>query len=473
MVQDHFNNHRVIEIINKLDTQSRQNLHMLLCSSYFNRRKNIVILFEIIDKHIALNKSESLFYKKTHKLIYPNKPYIKQDVTRLLSNLNKLVEKFLIMENTMSDNFNFEVLLMQSVKDIHPEYLEKIILKLENSAEIKDASNLYNKFIIESAKCHIKSRKDNRIGDVNYMNTFSALEEFYAYNSLKLNCFMLNRSLAINISYQNLVNLDICNKYSDNVSIKCFLLAYESLLDMRSEVKYRELKEFIYAQHNRLNKEDVNVLLTILENITHIVVKGEEHYYSMLFELYEFQEKNQSDELLKGIHYHLFKNFVVVALKINQTKWVEKILEKYQNTIVPTEHSNEILSFCRASLHFAKKSFDEALLIINNVKFDDIYLKLALKRMYLKIYYELNEHITLTSAINSYRVYLSRENKIKQGKKSEERLFSNIIDKLYRMRVDPNTTLKNLEKFRQTILPNTLEYNWLQEKVLEQINLYQ
>ena len=85
--------------------------------------------------------------------------------------------------------------------------------------------------------------------------------------------------------------------------------------------------------------------------------------------------------------------------------------------------------------------------------------------MYLKIYYEKGEFNALDSSINSYRVYLSREDSIPDDKLKKEKVFVNTIQRMMKLKLERKEG--EFQVFWDKIkFESMVDKQWIEEKLL-------
>ncbi|MCP4438685.1 MAG: hypothetical protein GY810_07045 [Aureispira sp.] len=135
---------------------------------------------------------------------------------------------------------------------------------------------------------------------------------------------------------------------------------------------------------------------------------GQENYLEQVFELY--QQALQQNILIQNglLSTFSFKNIVGIALKLNQVDWTAQFIEKYKIKL-PTKHQVVYLNYGLSKLHFHKKNYAEALELLQEVDYKDLFLNISAKVMQLKIYYEQGAYDALDSFLDSFKVFLHRK----------------------------------------------------------------
>jgi hypothetical protein len=75
------------------------------------------------------------------------------------------------------------------------------------------------------------------------------------------------------------------------------------------------------------------------------------------------------------------------------------------------------------------KNFEEALVLLSRIKFDELYLKYDSKVLQLMIYYEMDAQESLISSMEAFRQFLSNNKLLPDNKKELYSNFYNTFNK--------------------------------------------
>ena len=162
----------------------------------------------------------------------------------------------------------------------------------------------------------------------------------------------------------------------------------------------------------------------------------------------------------------IFKNIVTVALRLGHLDWTETFLEKNKDKIAPEyEGREDVYSYSLAQLYFKQKKYDDVLGLLNQTVFNDIYTKMDVRRMYMKVYYEMEYSDMFEDMVNSFRSFLHESQHVIPAVHIQaHRDFVNVAYNTYRtMKKDKERIEKITEQIAGIqILP---EKTWLLEKL--------
>jgi len=160
-------------------------------------------------------------------------------------------------------------------------------------------------------------------------------------------------------------------------------------------------------------------------------------------------------------------NFIIIfqtALQLNESGWAAEFLRKYGEQISP-EYSEDMTAYSFAELFFNKKQFERSLASLSKVKLKLFRLKMPVKVLMLKLYYELNYIEEAYSLIDSFSHFLTSNKKIRKNEVNNHLKFLNFYRELLKAKAASgnsriNKGLKN-ELLDASLLPHKA---WLIEK---------
>ena len=464
-------NLKALQIISTFTSDECKDFKKFLQSPYHNSRKNLIDLFSFIQKNENNWTNPNFSYENIFKLLHPNQKFDKTAVTKAFSALYKLLETYILIKKNVSDELSENIQLLGYYNQFNLDELYKDKEKeLEKAlGDSNKSSDYLTHLLFEIEKCSYASTKDKRVGDINYHNASFKLDTFFFYTKLKLACLMLNRSLIVAVKYEyklieETLSQELVTQLNSKV-IHFYYLAYQLLRQPNSAALYEKLKYELMIHGNELETTDLSLLYTFLENCTSSVYTNMKAFYTNLFDIYLQQIQNKTIYYFDHLHRSVLKNIIKVALKLGKNDWAELFLKNHRYLIIPEQNAEEIYYFCLSEIYFSQKKYDETLVSLAKVKPEDIFIKLSLKRMYLKIYYEKGEFNALDSGINSYRVYLSREDSIPEEKLKKEKTFVNSIQKMMKLKLERKDA--EFPLFWDKIKAESIvDKQWMEEKLL-------
>ena len=433
---------KAIKIISILSDEQVKRFSLFLHSPYLNNRTILIDLFNYILNSPDL-KDEKIFSlaqmkkRKLNSKLLENKYLIK-----MANFLYKELESFLIIESIKNDPITMDLKLLRfyndnHLDDLYTETLKNTATKLEAKV---NTSSIH--FFIHENKSNFLSKQDTRKGDINYLDTFNSLQLFYYYNMLKISCLMLNRRLIVTFNYdQSFIHNDINKNLIDSFktpSISLFYKLYIFLKDTFTITTYNTILLFLKDNLKFINDEDLGIAYTILSNATKHIFLEKHIYYNELFDLYKLQIDNNTIYSNDKIRVSILKNIIALAIHKKDFEWAITFLKNHEDRIIPTDIATESYFYLLSEIYFAKKDFNKSLEYLSKTKGIDNLIKIAIKRLYLKIFFEQNVQNAFDSFSKTYKVFLSRDESLTAEKLESEKKFVNNFISLNKYKLEKN-----------------------------------
>lgn len=432
-----------IRILKGFNEDQIKSFHSFLCSPYQNNRKILIELFDYIITYKP-EFNEIMFEPNIlKKSKIDSKLHDNRYLTKMMSFLYKELESFIVSEDIKNDPLQSDLRLLKYYNynhfdDLYEDTIKDTLVQLDNKMKTSSIN-----FFINENLCSFQSKHDTRKGDINYIPTIQSLNLFYYYNSLRIYCLMLNRALIVTQNYTDIIEKfpihDETLKSLDNVSIKLYYMLFNLISKNKSKESFYEILHLLETNTNSILSEDVGIVYTILSNLSKQIFKDKkEEYYSVLFKIYKNQIEKKTIYINSKLQISYLKNAIILALHNNEFEWSLDFLEQNKNQIIPEEKDHVSYFYLLSEIYFAKKDYNLALENLAKTKSSDNLIKLAIKRLYLKIFLEIEEVDTFDSFTNSYKVFLSRIDSLTVEKKEAEKNFVNSMILLNRYKLEKN-----------------------------------
>ena len=442
-----------IIIIKKLNEEKLKSFENYLASTYFNNRKNILKLYLVLRLYAPnYNIKINTFYEENSTKL--DKQFSEEKyLIKIFSFLYKELENFIIVEEHKKDIIASKIKLLkyynaQNINNLYKESLKDIVVDINNSTS-EDA--FLHKFYLNELECNFQSKNDLRKGDINYFNTLNALDEFYYYQKYRLLCAAENRNKFIpnKISNNSKNNLEIPSaEILNNIVIKIYYHLYLLLTnDQTTEDDFYNVYNLLDNSISKIPIEDISIIYGLLTNCTKVIFKEKDKYYFILLDIYKKQINLGSIYDNNKIHISNLNNVVKLSILNDDIEWGIDFLEANKNKITPDENQLESFYYLIGELYFAQKKYDLALENLAKSKSTDNLVKLSIKRLYLKIFFEKREINTFDSFAISYKTYISREKSLLDNRKEVERKFVNYFILINKYLINKNKNkLKSLKQ---------------------------
>lgn len=367
--------------------------------SKYSNSKLLIKLILFLEKHdFTFNNTE------LHEYLY-NTPTLNINNLRQLFNRLKIeTNKF----NAQHLNLNKTILLNEYYKNNQIDALLKNTNKILYRTADK-STDLSSDQIALEYYISLDTRKSNR-GLENMEEISNKLDEHYLIEKLKIICAAYTSKNILQSNYQIKGIYYIEELITHFINNPLLQLWHQALLIVRDKNldAYFKIKLFFNAKRN-IDTEEKKQLITILINfcIANINI-GMLDWFKELYEIYQLQIKQEAFyNQQKFMEYATYKNIITTALYQKEYVWTQKFLEHYKSKLHPSEREANYL-YNKARILFAQSEYQKILPLLINFKSDDFFIEIANKVLLIKTFYEMDEYNTLSSTIDSFRIYLLR-----------------------------------------------------------------
>ena len=445
---------KLFEFISKLEEEQWDRLNLFLKSPYFNSRPEVTRLYEFLYKNYLKSGTKDLTKEEAHAFIFPNTPFDNQKIRHLMSYLKNQIESFFVIEKLQQNPIQKKLLVLDSLLDMYP--IEKSYSYNFNGAtsSLKEQKKRDSTFYENTQKLYDIADKNfllkrQRKNDNNLQYASNALDQYYVLKKLKYLCSMRSRERILSANY-TIYYLDEISKWRDSEILKSVPLVqiYFSILNMLQKdylvEEFSELQQLIQKHKSEIAKDEMQEVFQYLINFCLASLrKGKDEFVDEALNLYITGIEDEI--LLKNgfLSPWTYTNVVKLALRKEKFDWIHQFL--YQNKKrLPKPVRTNVLNYNLAEVHFYKKEFNEALMRLREVEFDDLTFNLTIRVMLAKIYFEQKDHEVLRSLLTSFIIYLKRSKKISTELKQTNLNFCKFLKRI--MKTKNSSKLVDLEK---------------------------
>ena len=473
--------------MNTLELFSREELYVLddflRSPYYFNEKQqsDTYPLFQYILQHYGDWEHPDLEKSKIYPYLYPNQKVINGKIDKLMSALLKQIHLFISIhfrkwkDDPIQDMiFRVEFFRYRNSAKFEIQYLEKAkkeYLKLQ----MQDKQYYFNGFLIGQEEIQRNLVLDQRLVSFDFNAALQPLDAYYLLNKLEYACFLLSQDYfrkpldittivqfldAVKPLYdsQGLLNIPLVGIYYQ---------AYEMLKKLNDDDSaYWKLKELIVENEQAIPPDPLKVLNGLMRGfIIHRFNYGAVHLLEEIFTLHKDHLERGYLNFENGILPSTFKNIVNMGLRLKDFDWVFWFLNDYKDKIEGTSKPEDVYAYNLASYYFALKEYDKALELLAD-QYEDLYYKIAAKRLELKVCFETRSTI-LEAKMDAFKVYIYRLPKkvILDHKRASNNNFINFLRQIN----NPKTAFSasRIEKLRHKIENSHFltEEDWLLEKI--------
>jgi hypothetical protein len=474
-------NYKIIEVLRTFDKKEFKKFGEYVYSPFFNKNKHVRNLYDALLLYYPKFENRNLTPEKIFTKVFPKEKYNYFKINNVVSDLYKLSESYLHYiglqtEGKFSKHHLMRELAERGLSDIY-EHIEKNYKKEIESLEIKD-ENYYHylyQFHSESLDYNISKKPVDHPKII--QSQFDSFLNYSNVTLLKLYMYMHH------LKKQNIVefNMEMFESFRNYIREKDFednpaYMIYKSImmLELNKSMEYfLKLKKIKEKYTDKITTEDLHNVLLFMHDFTaeRMNKTGDEN-----FRIEEFQViKEMVDRKVftpEDIIYPNLINMFKSACSVGEYEWADNFLNQFLKNIPEKDKSNTF-NCCMGYMHYSKKNFEKALEFFAKTNFQWFILKMFVKTLTLKIYYEEGMYEQAFASIDSYRHYLINSDKIIEEHKSTHFIFLKYITSLIKIRMNGKTNSFEVKKLKEQI--DRMENNsfgvkkWLQRKIEELI----
>lgn len=480
---------RLIETLKTFSTGEWKQFEKFAASPFFNNGRNYLPLLKQLQPFYPEFTGEKLTYEYIHKKIYAGKPFNKQVMWNLASELEKLTKEFMLQTAFKNERLARFTILFD---ELDRRKLDKLCLK-----EIREAEKFFSSLnlgaeyfnsrrVIEDHKIKylnsIKGRPDKSFENVIKETEYLILDFLVGLSAqvwdLHVMKMMYNASDKTNVVFEFVKNLDLkkivdyaeASNYEYAPVMRFYYNKIMCALFEKEESYFSDMKSYFDENYHVFDiKEQKNIIITLANYCAFKMRLGKEYYVRILFEINKFRLKKGiaaygNGRITKALYHQILRN----ALSLNEVEWAESFIKEY-TPVLNTEHRKTMEALAYGYVYYVKKDYRKVLKYLNRVEFIDIRDKLHVRILSAKSYYELKETELLIHYIDSSKHFINSNDAIETEAREAYLKFFKYLEKIvnYKTSGDGFT----LEKLRDSIDKDKIlrlrHGSWFNEKINE------
>ncbi len=423
-----------------------KDLGLFIESPFFNKSKQLVDLFECLEKHLKKKPIAYPSKEQIHKYLI-KKGHTKfklAKVSDISSNLYLLIEEYLATitfdaQEALKLSYKLEWLQLFKL-DKHLQGHQKNVNRVLSIKKDTESSAPLNRYILSNKIVAIKKPED-RLPELIDSNTY--LDQYYLREQGRLLC--------IKLSYQAVKDVKRLEKKRDYFLTYCkefelenFPIAslyYKLLLVYaapRSKDLLEEYLEYLHQVQDYFSSYEIHRLYDYLVNfyIRRIKIFNQFELRPRLYNTY----KDAYENGFMRINVRHYKNFVVLGASVGDIEWVTAFNEKYKS-----EFSKVYYDLNRAYIAFYQQDYATLKQIIEKElgSNPDKVFRIGKRMLALKLYYLIDDIDGIENAIRSFEEFLRNQNEEKMinEMKDAHGLFLEYFKRIYKGQSNPNIDL--------------------------------
>lgn len=469
---------KLIVLLEGLTPAELRRLGDFVRSPFYNKNKNLVLLYEFFERSFSESDRENISKEKIWENLCPDKQYDDSNLRSVFSEFKKLCETFLVVIHQEKNPLSQKNILLNafSEKNLSKnfELISKDISKTFNEEFNRNYEYYLNSIEFERAHITIGGKNIEKNLDENFIRLSDSIDNFFLSAKLDLFNSLLSRK------YHVLGNLTLKIKFIDEIIthiegnlseiIKNHPVIYSEYLILKmmtakeSEKYFKDLHAFVLKNISKYKQTELEqVYFPLINYGFNKLALGENKYLEKIFEIYRtFERKNFYSEM-KVFQDIDFISIAIAGLRLNKILWVESFSNKY-NYKLSAEYKEDSKNLVNALISHKKRDFEKAINFLSTVNYQNSYYYLKAKETLMQIYYEQKEFEALQSLIDSTRHYLKRRQNILSIHYERYMMFLKYINILLNAK-ENNNYKKLVLKKELSENKNVIAREWLLEKM--------
>lgn len=473
---------KLFQLLSIFGAEEMRALRVFISSPFFNQSTVLVDLFDYVRAYHPEYQSRDLGKREVFQSLNRTVPFSDKFINDRFSDLTKLVEEFLIVQQMKNDQeLRGQALRRNLIKHNQYELFSKKIKK-EISVREKKVNNGWRYFYdlwelhFELFK-HPQTPKWDMKGDAS-KEMIGYLDE--AYLIIKLRYGFHNRMRQSIFkpegSDELLEKLIELSKGHENPVVQFYNLFLEYFAVSDVEEHWHKIKEYYFQNYKELPLEEKKAgLLGLINKGFKVVLKSQHDFFKQIFELYQFGLETKlliEDGCIREL---TFKNIALIGSGLREIKWTKAFIKKYQHNL-PKGYDPNILYISQAYLAFYNREFEKSMEWLNKNERMNAREKNNFKSLFVRCLYEQycidpSYEELLASYIGSYTKFLQRRKKEQSADKVTAYLnFVYLVKRMKEVRylpkkersIETRKISQEIEK-RKTMIAKS----WILEKVEE------
>ena len=472
---------KTISLLANLSKKELKSLSRFLRSPFFNYAESVYQLFALLRKAHPTFELARIRKEVMHQKLFPKEAFKEKKINDLLSDLSLLIEKFLIVQHTLENDYQRSRAKAEvfGKRNLHPLFSNEVrkLRKQINASPHIDAA-YYRELLRVNELFYLHPQIPSFVSNLPHpKETMKQVDHYFLINKLKYSCELINRQNILNEQHEiHLLeeSLRLSKHYQsdDTPLLQLYARLVQLFLQEPNDQAFEELRNFYWSKVSDIPDLEGRSILSYLVNYTNQQINaGAERYKTKQFELYK---QGLSQGLLLSQQYlsdASFINILVLASGLGHFAWADSFIENHKQLLHQPTRENAV-AMGKGFVLFNSKKYEDTLAILQEVSFVTDNYKLGSRSLLLRTAYELslqdNSYLFFTeNQVDSFLRFIT-DNKQFSPKKSEAylnygKLIGNLVRYQLKKQKDPKLKIKLLDTL--SLDRPVIAKKWLEDKV--------
>jgi len=472
---------KLIRLLKSFSKPQMNRFRKYLISPFFNENEILVRLFDLIkdnfDKSNPVKKEvKDLEKSDVWNELFASVPYKDAQLRRLCSDLTREAMHFLAYLELEKNPVEEQVYLLRAINQ--PQLNKHFMGVVRQTKELQHKNGYendgfyYSRFRMEALlQQHADEKGGKNYGPEHIGRADFNLDCFYLINKLRhySNMLMWKTVRSVDLSLNVFPNFLEYVRDSVYYEIPAVAIQYQialTFLQPEEENHFNELRALL-VKHNALFEkvELQNMYLAAQNYCAYQLNLGKLKYYKELFGIYKILIEKEIILVDGKFATGNYKNIITVGLMVDEPEWVEAFIKVYTDALPKSSQDND-RNYNLAKVYFHQKHYEKVIEQLREVEYKTLVYSLGGRLMLLKTYYEIKEETALDSLIDSFRIFLRRNQTISRDVRQQYLNVLRFIKKLATTARYNKSSLSSVKKQIEECKVLAAK-KWLLEKVGE------
>lgn len=455
MVKCHF-----VDVLKTFNPDELKKFRDFLDSPYFNKRKKLLELFDIIKDYYPFFTDENFSRENIFFKLYQDEKFSYGKINEGLSALYQLSINFIKQTAFESNNIYPDVTF---VEELRKRSLKNIYYLFEKNSDIKKTtftdidSNLFLKqylLQIESINFEFSFEKYNKKEKIEEFiskigNITISLCNFYISEVVALCVNKFNYSTSYSSSEEDIFNkiyhtgivkkmfeiIKPYNKYDSYLELLTYYL--EAIYDLKDNMKYYTYKQKVFDNINKMSIDDIGYHLSCLQNYCVIKKRTAENRNEFSNEHLNLQETILEKKLFINTKSQFFvkEQFLNLITSYDTDKNKEKIQNLFQYIkYLHPDFREDLKLYAEAHYNFHNYSYEKSLTCLIRLNSLDKTFEEKIDNLWVRNLYEMNNYSGCFDKINLLRKHYRSNSFLNKKRISSQLSFLSTLESLIKIK---------------------------------------
>lgn len=405
----------LIQVIEGISPEEEPRLRKFLQSPLHNLREDVLLLFDWIAEQ---RKSASPVFDKAAAFaaVYPGKKYDADVFNLVMRYLLDRIEHFLAYEEWNNDPVQFRLSLIRALRKREiSEHFERQVRRLGNQQQ--ERTERHAGFYLAEYQLQNEILEHRIVGQRNWQENLpaitAALAHFFALENLRWSGMTAALRLRLSAVLDDPPLAAAVDAFAgapgQPLSVMLQYFSKQVMAEPDNELYFNALCEYLPQSSGLFPPAQCRDLyMTAINFCIRRQNKGDRAYTQKALGLY--RQAFEKGILLENgaLPKYTYNNIAALAHLAGEGDWAEQFIESARDLLLP-HNQQDSYRYNLAICFFRKGNYSKTLDLLREVDSSETFIQIDIRRMLLRVYFELHEWMALDSLLGSFKAYLLRK----------------------------------------------------------------